>query len=32
MDEQSEERLIAAEKKRKPLEFGSKDDFQLRKP
>lgn len=29
MDEQSEERLIAAEKKRKPLDFGSKDDFQL---
>ncbi|WP_343586821.1 S41 family peptidase, partial [Herbaspirillum sp.] len=29
MDEMAEERLIAAEKKRKPLDFGSKDDFQL---
>ncbi len=26
---EEEQRLIAAEKKRKPLEFGSKDDFQL---
>lgn len=29
VDEKEEERLIAAEKKRKPLEFGSKEDFQL---
>ena len=29
VDEKEEERLIAQEKKRKPLEFGSKDDFQL---
>jgi carboxyl-terminal processing protease len=26
---EEEQRLIAAERKRKPLEFGSKDDFQL---
>ncbi|WP_238534062.1 nucleotide-binding domain containing protein, partial [Herbaspirillum lusitanum] len=29
VDEKEEERLIALEKKRKPLEFGSKEDFQL---
>lgn len=29
LDEKEEERLIAQEKKRKPLEFGGKDDFQL---
>jgi carboxyl-terminal processing protease len=29
VDEQDEERLVAREKKRKPLEFGSKEDFQL---
>src|SRR5690606_339318 len=28
-DVEAEQRLIALEKKRKPLEFGSKDDFQL---
>lgn len=29
VNEQDEERLVAREKKRKPLEFGSKEDFQL---
>jgi len=29
VDEQDEERLVSREKKRKPLEFGSKEDFQL---